>query len=363
MTDDVRIIIAGGGTGGHLFPAIAIADELRARGALVKFVGSKFGIEAQVLPHRGESPLLLSIRGIRRDFSMSSILTNLVFPFRFLVAYIKSVRYLRRFQPHVVVGTGGYSSGVPLLAAIRSGFKTLIQEQNSYPGITTRRLSSKVDIICTAFEEATAYLSGDIRLYGNPVRKTVKVLEKSTARREMMISETLPTLFILGGSQGSLPLNIHFQKQHLIYLQKGYQIIWQCGEAHFPGLKSLNDQKNIHIFPFIQEMGIAYSAADLVVCRAGALTLAELCYCHKASVLIPFPFAAAGHQRVNAKSMADRGAAILTPQSELSTGKLEAQIFALFENPETLPTMEKNAGLLARPDATKQIATAIMGLA
>jgi len=363
MPDKIRVIIAGGGTGGHLFPAIAIADELRQLGAQVKFIGSKFGIEALTLPNRGENPLLLPIRGIQRDFSISSILRNLLFPIRFIYSYIKSARFIKSFRPHVVVGTGGYSSGVPLLAAIRSGIKTLIQEQNSYPGITTRKLSSKVNIVCTAFEEASTYLSGDIRTYGNPIRKNLMVTEKLSARRELQINDTAPTIFILGGSQGSLPLNTHFQTMYPKYVEKGFQIIWQCGEAHFDHFRVLAENENLHIFPFIQDMGQVYSASDLVVCRAGALTLAELSYCQKASVLVPFPHAAADHQTVNARSLADKGAAILVPQSELSSGSLERQIFSLFEHPEAISDMEKKAGVLACPNATQKIANAILGLA
>ncbi|MFQ6610783.1 MAG: undecaprenyldiphospho-muramoylpentapeptide beta-N-acetylglucosaminyltransferase [Fidelibacterota bacterium] len=363
MQDKIKVIIAGGGTGGHLFPAMAIGDELRARGVDVKFIGSKYGLEAITLPEKGETPLLLNIRGIQRSLSYSSIQKNLLFPFLFFKAFLDSHRFIKKFKPHVVVGTGGYSSGLPLLAAIRMGLPTLIQEQNSYPGITTRKLSRKVNVICTAFEESSKYLSGDIRLFGNPVRHDLKVTDSKTARHVLGIGESLPTIFILGGSQGSLPLNLHFQRNHEKYIAEGFQIIWQCGESHYSKIEKLNKKKNVHIFPFIQNMGQVYSASDLVICRAGALTLAELSVCRKASILIPFPFAAADHQTINALSFEKNGAAILLPQSDLESGALEEQVFDLFKNRNMISQMEENAGSLAHSEATSQIADTIIGLA
>ena len=363
MQDKIRVIIAGGGTGGHLFPAIAIGTELCARGVNVKFVGSKYGLEATTLPKMGESPLLLNIRGIQRSLSYSSILKNLKFPFLFFKALLDSKRFIKKFKPHVVVGTGGYSSGLPLLAAVRMGLPTLIQEQNSYPGITTRNLSRKVKIICTAFEESSKYLTGEIRLLGNPIRSDLKVTDKKKARQQLGIGETLPTIFVLGGSQGSLPLNLHFQKNLEKYVAQGFQIIWQCGESHYSKVEQLNKNKNVHISPFIQDMGQVYSASDLVICRSGALTLAELTFCRKASILIPFPFAAADHQTINAKSLVKNGAAILIPQKELDSGALEEQVFDLFNNRKMITQMEENAGKLAHPEATSQIADTIIGLA
>ena len=158
MSKNIRVLIAGGGTGGHLFPAVAIGDTLKKSGVDVLYIGSKYGIESRLLPSRGESPVLLNIRGFHRTFSIKNILDNLIFPIRVLLAYIKSRIIIKDFNPQVVVGTGGYSSGLPLLAAIHSGIKTLIQEQNSYPGFTTRKLASKVNKVCIGFKESASYI-------------------------------------------------------------------------------------------------------------------------------------------------------------------------------------------------------------
>ncbi len=164
MSKNIRVLIAGGGTGGHLFPAVAIGDQLKKDGVEVLYIGSKYGIESRLLPDRGESPVLLNIRGFHRTFSVKNILDNLIFPFRVLIAYFRSRILLQRFKPDVVVGTGGYSSGLPLIAAVHSRIKTVIQEQNSYPGFTTRKLASRVDTVCIGFKETAEYLKKKLYL-------------------------------------------------------------------------------------------------------------------------------------------------------------------------------------------------------
>ena len=360
---ELRVIIAGGGTGGHLFPALAIGDELKSRGVDVMYMGSTYGIEAKKLSARNEKKKLLNIRGIQRSFSLSSIGQNLLFPFKFVKGYIESIFTILKFNPQVVVGTGGYASGLPLLAALLLKKKTLLQEQNSFPGITTRKLSHKVDRICTAYECAQTYLRKTATITGNPIRKDLKLTDRNVACTKLGLNSEKPVIFILGGSQGSHPFNIHFSTVYGEYIEKNIQLLWQTGIGDIGWLNSEIDNPNVKLTPFINQMSEAYSAADIVISRAGAMAIEELKSCGKAMVLIPFPFATADHQTENAKSLSKKNAAICISQAEMNDGLLETTIIELFKNHLKLKSLRENAKRFSFPNALTDISDQIMKLA
>ena len=362
MPNQIRVLIAGGGTGGHLFPALAIGEELRKIGAEVLFVGSKFGIEAEILSKTEEQLFLLNIRGIQRSFNLKSIGINLLFPFRFIKSYFDSMKIIKSFKPHVVVGTGGYSSGLPLIVATKQGYKTLIQEQNSFPGFTTRKLAEKVDKVCIAFEEASEYFPYNWILTGNPVRNNIKIVDKNTARKKLGLKDK-PTLFILGGSQGSRPLNYRFLTSYKKFTNSNIQIIWQCGTRDIELVRSSIVDEDVYLYDYISDMGDAYSASDIVISRAGAITLAELTFCKKASVLVPFPHAAGDHQTKNALSLEKHDATRVVKQSDFTTERLENTLLDLLNAPHIISEIEKNAGQMANPNATENIVKEILELA
>ena len=363
----IRVLLAGGGTGGHLFPALAIARGLRnTADCEIRFVGSSYGLEAQLLPRRNEVLYPLPVRGLQRGLSMRAFWRNLSLPFRFFRAYRRCLEIMAEFRPHVVVGTGGYASAPPLMAAQRRGVPTVLQEQNSYPGLTTRRLARRAARVCLTYEEAAQYLNTDLwEVTGNPIPFSGQLPDKATARKSMNLPPGEKVLFILGGSQGSLPLNRHFLQKWRFYTEQlQLFLLWQTGPAHLDAVvRIVNSQQRLIILPFIDDMAAAYSAVDLVVCRAGAMTLTELTYLGKPSVLVPLPSAAGDHQTKNARTLQKRGAARLVLQSELAKGKLEAVVKRIFARSASLQAMADKARSLARPDATEVIVHHILELA
>ena len=363
MSEQLRIIIAGGGTGGHFFPAMAIRDALIKKGVDVKYIGSKYGIEAKN-EYLNKSFMLLNIRGIQRQLTFNSLGKNILFPFRFIQSYFISRKILKDFKPDIVIGTGGYSSGLPLIASINLGIATVIQEQNSYPGITTRYLSKYCNKTFIAYQDAKRYLKKkNFILTGNPIRDSIQMINKNKAKNNLNLNEKKPVLLILGGSQGSKPLNNHFIKKCNEYLQYGIQILWQCGKTDFNNLNKLINNKDIHLIPFCDDMSLLYSASDLIISRSGALALSEMAFMGKAMILIPFPYSAGNHQFKNAESFSNSGAAILIPQNKLNSGQLEHAAIKLLKNPEKIVAMEKKSIQLASPDATDIIANSIIEMA
>ncbi len=360
---NVKVIIAGGGTGGHFFPAIAIGNALKEKDVEILYMGSSFGIEANVLSKLNENHVLLDIRGIQRSFNISSIVKNMLFPFRFILSFVKSISTIISFKPHVVIGTGGYASGLPLIAAILLNKKTILQEQNSFPGITTRRLSHRVNKVFTAYPDAKKHLRGNIELIGNPVRQNLETVDTNEAKVKLGFDASKPLIFILGGSQGSHPFNMHFSKVHNEYTQRGIQLYWQTGKNDFTWLTSSIENEQVKLASFIEDMGLAYSAADMVISRAGALAIEELKYCKKAMLLVPFPHAAGNHQYENARSLAVRNAALLVKQSEMEDGDLETTIFSLIKNESKIRLMQKNAHSLFHSESLTQITTHVMEMA
>jgi len=365
----LRILLAGGGTGGHLFPALAIARGLREvdHNCDIRFVGSRYGLEARVLSGENEVFYPLNIRGIQRGLGPVSLGRNLIFPWRFAVSRRRCRQIMNEFEPHVVVGTGGYASGLPLMVAQGRGIPTLVHEQNAYPGMTTRRLARRAKIVCLTYESSAQYLNAsEWILTGNPVRFNSNHLpNRKTAREQLGLLPRIRVVFILGGSQGSRPLNNHFLAHWHTYTDKlNAHLFWQTGSAHYERLsKAIGTDKRVTLVPFITDMAAAFIAADLVVSRAGAMTLAELTYLGRPSVLVPLPTAAADHQTLNAKVLVKKKAARLVPQSELPRGKLEKQVERLIKHPDQLKAMGERAQSLARPDAAATIVKHILELA
>jgi UDP-N-acetylglucosamine--N-acetylmuramyl-(pentapeptide) pyrophosphoryl-undecaprenol N-acetylglucosamine transferase len=356
------MVITGGGTGGHFFPAIAIKEALVENGVQVKYIGSKYGIEAKK-QYFNDEILLLDIKGIQRQFNIESLTNNILFPIRFCKAYYVSRKFLKKFNPDLVIGTGGYSSGLPLIASIHLGIKTVIQEQNSYPGITTRFLSKYCNKVLIAYQEAEKYFKKKVVITGNPVRNNIKMINKVKAKLNLNLNAKLPVILIMGGSQGSKPMNFHFIKKYHEYLKHNIQIIWQCGKNDYNYIKNQINEENIYLIPFSDDMSSLYSAADLVISRSGALALSEMALMGKAMVLVPFPYSAGNHQQKNAESFSNSGAAILIYQENLIYGELEKTIIKLLKNKHSIKQMEEKSIQMAAPNATDVIINTIMRVA
>ncbi len=332
----VRIIFAGGGTGGHLIPALAIADRLMTKlqpdhTADFMFVGTKRGLEYRMKERLGYPLQLINVRGMARSLAFS----NLLVPFLLIGAVLKSMMFMTRFQPAVVIGTGGYVMGPVMIAAIILRRPRVIQEQNSYPGVTTRQLASKVDRVFLGFGEARNYLSEKSHCIetGNPVKEIIGKVSRQDARAFYSIDEKSKVILILGGSQGASAVNKNIIR-NLSNLPEDFEIIWQTGERDYKEVAAQagGKVKSRSLFAFTDRIELAYAAADMVIARAGALTLAEITAAGLPSILIPYPFAAGDHQRKNAASFVQRGAALQFDDSGLDNVNLLGEAVKLFAN-------------------------------
>jgi len=361
--NDKIVLIAGGGTGGHLFPAIAIGQEFEKNGFKVKYIGSQHGIEKKIFSKFKLDYYLMNITGIQRQLSIKSIISNCIFPFRFIISYIKSFIFLKSIKPALIVGTGGYASGLPLIAGLHLKIPTLIQDQNSIPGLITKKLNKKIDKICLAYDIAASKLNkSKCVITGNPIKSDLKKLERTFSCKEMNINDNKKNILILGGSQGASPINEHFLENINNYIDKNFQIIWQCGKRDLEYLKSKIKNKNVIIIDFIDDMSLVYSAADLVISRAGAITISELAYMGKAMILVPYPLAAENHQNINADVVKRKDACIKINQSDFSTGIMEKTIENIFKNSIEIENLRINAKLFSKPQATKDIVSEAMEL-
>jgi len=349
------ILISGGGSGGHLFPALAIGDELCGKGYDIKYIGSQYGIESKILKKMNKEHYLLNIRGIQRTLSFKNIINNFIFPIRFLVSYLITKRILKTLNPIIVIGTGGYASGLPLLASVRMNIKTLIHEQNSYPGLTTRKLSNKVDSVCITNLETKKYLDGNIVLTGIPIRNNLLKLNKLDACIKLGLSANKKTIFVVGGSQGSEAFNKYFKRNYEFYIKNDIQLIWQCGYKNLSQYKKMVNHKNILIKDFFDNIDHAYCAADIIVSRAGAMTINEISFMEKTMILVPLPSSAANHQFYNAKFLQDNDAALMIEEKNLKDKIIEDSISKLFKNKDNLKLMGLNASKLIIKNATEKI--------
>jgi len=357
-----RFMISGGGTGGHIFPAIAIADKLKEihPDAEFLFVGARDRMEMERVPQAGYDIEGLWISGIQRKLTA----TNLMFPFKLFSSITKCKKLIKKFKPDVVIGTGGFASGPLLYVAAKKGIPTLIQEQNSLPGITNKILASKVNSICVAYDNMESFFpKSKILLTGNPIRSTVKNVNanRSNAIANFNLKPERPTLLILGGSLGARRINEFVGDNLEALLEKGINILWQTGKLYIDELKSkygASEGDQMQIVPFIKNMEDAY-AADVVISRAGAGTISELAVAQKATMLIPSPNVAEDHQTKNANALAEKGAAILFRESG-SNEEFLGQVSRLIgERPE----LEKHIKEFALPDAADAIAKQVLTLA
>lgn len=355
--------MAGGGTGGHVYPAIAIADAVRqfAPSAEIAFAGTRDRMEWEAVPKAGYSIYPITVSGFQRALT----LRNLAFPFKLLKGMYDSWTLVSRFDPDVAVGTGGYVSGPVLLAAALRGCPIVIQEQNAYAGLTNRLLARLANEIHIAFAEAKEYLPAEkCILSGNPTRDELLETDRAAGRSFFEVPEAARLLFVFGGSLGSEALNDAMEAHHRTLLEdESVHLLWQTGERYFERLHArLGAHPRLRLKKYIDRMDLAYAAADLALCRAGAITCSELMVTRTPSILVPSPNVAEDHQTKNARSMARGGAAVLLPEKELSE-KLVATVQELLGNDARRAKMTDAAGEIARPDAAEQIARSTLRLA
>ncbi|EGV43382.2 undecaprenyldiphospho-muramoylpentapeptide beta-N-acetylglucosaminyltransferase [Bizionia argentinensis JUB59] len=350
-----KIILSGGGTGGHIYPAVAIANELKSRfpNADFLFVGAKDRMEMDKVPQAGYKIIGLWISGIQRELT----LRNLSFPFKLISSLWKSRKIIKDFKPDVVIGTGGFASGPLLIMATSKGIPSLIQEQNSYPGITNKLLGKKADKICVAYDDLERFFPKDkIIKTGNPVRADLlHIAEKrDDAYKMFSLEKETKTILVLGGSLGARRINQLIEKEFDFLLTHNVQIIWQCGKLYYEQYKIYDNTKNIQVHEFINDMACAYAAADIIISRAGAISVSELCIVGKPVIFIPSPNVAEDHQAKNAQAIVDAQAAIIIKESDLEVD-FQNKFTQLIISPEKQQKLGDNIKKLALTNATKQI--------
>lgn len=357
-----RFIISGGGTGGHIYPAVAIANELKAQfpDAEFLFVGAQDKMEMQKVPQAGYSIEGLWIAGLQRKLTFQ----NALFPVKLASSLLKSFRIVKRFKPDVVIGTGGFASGAVLKVASMLGIPTVIQEQNSFPGITNKLLAKKANKICVAYENLERFFPKEkMMLTGNPVRQDL--IEVGTKKAEALtyfnLDASKKTLLVLGGSLGARRINQLIEKELDFLLSQNIQIIWQCGKLYFNDYEKYNSRENVQVLAFIDRMDLVYAAADVVISRSGASSVSELCIVGKPTIFIPSPNVAEDHQTKNAKAIVDKNGAILIRESELND-QFETVISDLISNAAKQIELSQNIKKLALPNATKTIVEEIKKL-
>ncbi|MBC5836490.1 undecaprenyldiphospho-muramoylpentapeptide beta-N-acetylglucosaminyltransferase [Flavobacterium muglaense] len=356
-----KFILSGGGTGGHIYPAIAIANELKVRfpNAKFLFVGAKDKMEMQKVPQAGYEIKGLWIAGLQRQINLK----NAMFPFKLINSLWKSRKIIKDFKPDAVIGTGGFASGPLLQMANTMGIPTVIQEQNSYPGITNKLLSKKASAICVAYENLERFFPAEkMVLTGNPVRQDLIDIEskRNDAIAYFNLDANKKTLLVLGGSLGARRVNQLIEKEMENILSQNVQIIWQCGKLYFEYYKKYNSPQ-VQVVSFIEKMDFVYAAADVIISRAGASSVSELCIVGKPVVFIPSPNVAEDHQTKNAKAIVDKDGAILLKESDLDTQF--ATVFQSLINDSTKQQqLRTNIKQLALPQATKQIVDEIVKL-
>jgi len=357
-----RLIISGGGTGGHIFPAIAIANEFRERhpGADILFVGAEGRMEMTRVPEAGYKIKGLWISGLQRKLTLS----NLMFPIKVIASYFKAKSIVREFKPHAVVGTGGYASAPIMIAATAARIPAVIQEQNSFAGLANKQVANKVNRICVAYEGMEKYFPQDkIVLTGNPVRKDI--LSVNEKKQQGLIhfgfDGSIKTLLIVGGSLGARTINESIIKDIHKLVDAGVQIIWQTGKGYYEAYRarlSKIDLAKIRVHDFVREMDLAYAVADVVISRSGALAVSELCISQRPCILVPSPNVAEDHQTKNAMALVSRDAAVMVKDTEAQNTLVDTAIKLLFDE-QRCAKLARNISGLARPNATKDIVNEI----
>ncbi len=366
MKEKLKILISGGGTGGHVFPAIAIADALKKRDpdAEILFAGANGRMEMERVPAAGYKIVGLPVSGFQRKLTLK----NITFFFKLAASMWKARRLVRTYSPDVAVGVGGYASGPVLRAAASKGIPTLLQEQNSYPGITNKLLARKAQRICVAYPGMERFFPSEkIVLTGNPVRQNLLAdVARVTACKELGLDENKQTVLVVGGSLGARSINNGIANDiEQIKKRTDVQFLWQCGKYYYDEMKQLlrgKEISNIVLVPFISRMDMAYFLADVVISRAGACTISELALLGKASVLVPSPNVAEDHQTKNAMSLVKEGAALMIPDHE-TPGRLVGDALDLLDDKAYKKQLEEKVRLFAHPDSAEKIAEEIEKIA
>ena len=356
-----KFILSGGGTGGHIYPAIAIANELQARfpNAEFLFVGAQDKMEMQKVPQAGYNIKGLWISGLQRRLTFD----NALFPIKLLSSLLKSRTIIKQFQPDVVIGTGGFASGPLLQVATIAGIPTVIQEQNSFPGITNKLLGKKANKICVAYENLERFFpKGKMILTGNPVRQDLIDIEskREEAIQYFNLDPNKKTVLVLGGSLGARRVNQLIEKELANMLSQNVQVIWQCGKLYLEEYKKYNSA-NVQVVAFIERMDLVYAAADIVISRAGASSVSELCIVGKPVIFIPSPNVAEDHQTKNAQAIVDKKGALMLKESELDE-QFGLVFEVLLKDQGKQNQLSENIKALAMPEATKQIVDEIVKL-
>ncbi|SIS52454.1 UDP-N-acetylglucosamine-N-acetylmuramylpentapeptide N-acetylglucosamine transferase [Chryseobacterium piscicola] len=366
MNKKLKILLSGGGTGGHIFPAIAIADEIKKRfpDAEFLFIGANGKMEMEKVPQAGYKIEGIDIAGINRG----NILSNLGLPFKILKSLSKSKRIIKNFAPDFAVGTGGFASGPALYEASKMGIPIFIQEQNAHAGVTNKILSKKAKAVFTAYPKVEGFPIEKIKFLGNPIRENIisGMQETSSAKEKLSLDKNKLTILSVGGSLGSRTLNNGWKENLDKLKEKGYQLIWQTGKLDYKEIVDScqlsvdgNNQQpttnnQIQIKEFIKDMETAYSAADVIVSRAGAIAISELAVTQKPVLLVPFPFAAEDHQTKNAMNLVEKNAAKMVKDSEMQE-KFWSTLSEICESENVRKEMSDNLKYFAKPNAAKEI--------
>jgi UDP-N-acetylglucosamine--N-acetylmuramyl-(pentapeptide) pyrophosphoryl-undecaprenol N-acetylglucosamine transferase len=361
----MKIIISGGGTGGHIFPAIAIADEIKRQrpDAAILFVGAEGKMEMERVPKAGYEIVGLPVVGFQRKLTFK----NLLFPFKLANSLFKAIQVIRKFKPDVVVGVGGYASGPILEMGMRLGVKGVIQEQNSYAGVTNKILGRKVKKVCVAYDGMDAFFPKDkIVLTGNPVRADIsaETISAEHAKIDLGFDPNKKLILLIGGSLGAKTLNEAMRAAtDLLKQRNDVQLYWQCGKIYIDEFSTSETAAlpNVKISAFVDDMKMAYTAADVVISRAGALSISELCLVAKPCIFVPSPNVSEDHQTKNAMALVNKKAAILVKDIDAKT-QLLTKTLEILDNEMLSITLSLNIETLGKPDAAKEIVEQILNI-
>tara|TARA_Y100001933_G_scaffold265051_1_gene334706 strand:- start:1673 stop:2761 length:1089 start_codon:yes stop_codon:yes gene_type:complete len=349
-----RFILSGGGTGGHIYPAVAIANELKRRypDAEFLFVGAKDKMEMEKVPQAGYEIKGLWISGIQRKLTLK----NLMFPFKLISSLLEARKIVKQFRPHVAIGTGGFASGPLLRMAESSGVPCVLQEQNSFAGITNKLLAGKADKICVAYDGMERFFPKEkIVKTGNPIRTDLVNIEKDKkeAAKFFGLDGNKKTVLVLGGSLGARRINQLIGKELVFFEKQGLQVLWQCGKLYYEEYKK-HESNSVKVLAFVNRMDLAYATADVIISRAGAGSVSELCLVGKPVIFIPSPNVAEDHQTQNAKALVAKDAAIMLRETELDS-EFEKSFSGLMESQELQRKLGGNIKKMAMPKATEHI--------
>lgn len=357
-----KIILSGGGTGGHIYPAIAIANSLKEKfpNTQFLFVGAKDRMEMEKVPQAGYDIKGLWISGIQRSLTLK----NAMFPFKLISSLWNARKIIKSFKPDIAIGTGGFASGPLLFMAASKHIPCLIQEQNSYPGITNKLLAKKVQKICVAYDNLERFFpKNKIIKTGNPVRQDLLNIDSKTieAKNFFNLKHGKYTLLVLGGSLGARNINSLIEKELDFLDMQNVQVIWQCGKLYYSQYKIYNNTKDIQVYPFLNNMDLAYAAADIIISRAGASSVSELCIVGKPVIFIPSPNVTEDHQTKNAVAIVEKDAAMIIKENNLDAD-FEKTFSQLIQSPEKQKKLGSNIKKLELVNATKDIRNEVIKL-